>query len=111
MTDAANNGAATTGAKAYNLSITPLTDVDTTPTSSGTAKTKFRGTFVQRGKTVERTIVAQGKSAALIEGMIAIGTPVALRCVFDRAPSNDNGRGGEFLSVVALPLPPKQKAA
>jgi len=113
MTDQTNAAASTsTGGKGYNLTITPKTEIDTTPTANNTKKTKFRGTYVSKGKVVERTIVAQGKAAELIEGLIKVGEPVALRCVFNRAPANDEGkRGGEYVSVVALPLPPKQKAA
>jgi len=102
---------ATQSQKAYNLNVTPLTEADTTPTSAGGKKTKFRGTFVQGGKTVERTVVAQGKAADLIDGMITPGTAVALRCIYSRAPGEEGKKGGEFLTVVALPLPPKQKAA
>lgn len=101
---------ASKGPKGYNLNLTVLTDVDATPTSKGTPKMKFRATFVSKGKTVTRTVVAQGKSVALIEGKIVKGETIALRCVFDKAPANDNGKGGEYLSVVALPLPPKKAA-
>lgn len=90
-------------AKAYNLTITPKGAVDLTPTVAGLRKTKFRGTYTVRGKTVERTVVAQGKAAELIDGLIADGSPVALRCIFQKAPANDAGKGGEFLTVVALP--------
>lgn len=99
--------------KAYNLKITPKDgSLDTTPTSAGTRKIKFRGTFEQRGKTVERTVVAQGKAAELIDGMIKSGVEIGLRCVFNRAPANEDGKkGGEFLAVVALPREQEQKAA
>ena len=97
--------------KAYNLNVTPLTAVDTTPTTNGTKKIKFRGSFVQAGRTVERTVVAQGAAADLIEGKIETGNVIALRCVYNRAPGADGKKGGEFLAVVALPLPPKAKAA
>lgn len=95
-------------AKAYNLNVTPLTEADTTPTASGKAKIRFRGTFEQGGKTIERTVVAQGVAAELIAGMITPGTAVGLRCVYSRAPGEDGKKGGEYLSVVALP---RKKAA
>ncbi len=101
------------GGKGYNLTLTPKAGtIDTTPTASGTKKTKFRATFEQRGKTVERTVVAMGKAAEAIEGKIVEGEAVAIRCLFDRAPAQEEGkRGAEYLTVLGLPLPPKQKAA
>lgn len=98
--------------KGYNITLTPKGQIDTTPTASGTKKIKFRATFTAQGKEKERTVVAQGKSAEAIEGMITAGEPVALRVLFDRAPANDEGKqGGEYLTVLGLPLPPKAKAA
>lgn len=110
MTD--QTSAPSTSKQAYNLTLTPLGEIDTTPTLSGTKKMKFRASYVTKGKTVERTVVAQGKAADKIDGIVKTGEPVALRCIFDRAPANDDGKpGGEFLTVVAIPLPPKAKAA
>ena len=98
--------------KGYNLKITPKDGtIDTTPSSTGTAKIKFRGTLEQRGKTVERTVVAQGKAAEAISAIVVAGTEIGLRCLFDRAPGEEGKKGGEFLTVLGIPLPPKAKAA
>lgn len=91
--------------KGYNISITPLGDIDTTPNAKGTAKIKFRGKFTTRGKDRERTVVAQGKAADAIRDVLVAGTPVALRVLFENAPSEEEGKkGGEYLSVLGLPL-------
>ena len=114
MSDQANAPASNdnTGGKGYNMTITPKGDIDTTPTATGTKKIKFRATFDQKGTSRERTVVAMGKAAEAIEGKIVAGEAIALRVLFDRAPSQEEGkRGAEFLTVLGLPLPPKQKAA
>lgn len=90
--------------KGYNLTLTPQGEIDTTPNSAGTPKKRFKATYVSKGKTFTRTVIAQGKAAAATEGLIVEGQPVVLRCVFNRAPANeDETLGGEFLSVVAVP--------
>ena len=100
-----------TGRKGYNLKITPKGDVETTTTAVGKTKIKFRGTFSQRGKTIERTVVAQGKAAAAIASVIIPGQEVGLRCLFENAPANEDGRkGGEYLAVLDLALPSKKAA-
>ncbi len=108
MTEQSNSGG-----KGYNLKITPKDGtIDTTPSAKGTAKIKFRGTFEQRGKQVERTVVAQGKAADAIAAIVVGGQEIGLRCLFDRAPASEEGKkGGEFLTVLGIPLPPKAKAA
>ena len=113
MSDQDNAAASTsTGGKAYNVKITPKSDIEVSANSNNTKKIKFRGQLMQRGKLVERTVVAQGKAADAIEAVLATGKEVGLRCLFSRAPANDEGkRGGEFLTAIGLPLPPKQKAA
>lgn len=98
--------------KAYNFSIKQLNTAEKSTTATGTPKIKFRGELTLRGETKERTIVALGKSAELIGAAMRKGTVHELRCVFDRAPANDDGkRGGEFLAVVGIPQPREQKAA
>ena len=65
-----------------------------------------------RGQLRTRTVVAQGKAAELISGMLRKGNNLELRCLFENAPGTEEGkRGGEFLSVVGLPQPKEQKAA
>jgi hypothetical protein len=113
MTDQTNTASNDNAGKGYNLSITPKDGtIDTTPTASGTKKIKFRGTVKLRGQDRERTVVAMGKAAEAIEGKIVAGEAVSLRVLFDNAPSSEEGKkGAEFLTVLGLPLPPKQKAA
>lgn len=98
-------------AKAYNISITPLSIVDD-KNVKGTRKISGRATFLRSGKSYERTFIAQGKAADAVAGALVVGTPVTIRTLFDRAPANDEGKkGGEFLTLIAMPLPPKAKAA
>lgn len=92
-----------TNNQAYNFTVKQLTTAEKGKTSTGTDKIKFRGELTLRGRTVERTIVAMGKAAQLISQNMRKGTSHELRCVFNRAPANEGGQGGEFLSVVALP--------
>ena len=90
--------------RAYNFSVTQLTTASKTPAANGTDKITFRGSLTLKGQTRERTIVAQGKAAALIAGNMRKGNVHDLRVLFDRAPANEDGSpGGEFLTVVALP--------
>jgi len=89
---------------AYNLKIRQTTAAVRSVTASGTDQIKFRGELTIRGKLRTRTVVAQGKAAALIEGMVGEGNELSLRGLFDRAPANEGGdRGGEFISVVGIP--------
>ena len=97
--------------RAYNLKIKQTTTAVRSTTASGKDQVKFTGELTLRGKTRSRTVVAQGKAAELINGMLRKGNNLELRCLFENAPGNEEGkRGGEFLSVVGLPQP-KQKAA
>lgn len=96
--------------KAYNVVVRQLTTAEKAVTATGKDKIKFRGKMTVGGREIERTVVAQGAAAALLTGKLRKGTDIALRCVFERAPANDDGsKGGEFLSVVALPR--EKKAA
>ncbi len=96
--------------RAYNFNVTQTTDADVGQNAKGTAKIKFTGEFQLRGKTVSRTILAQGKAAELVRDMIGKGNVLGLRCVFDHAPGAEEGkRGGEYLTVVDLPR--EKKAA
>ena len=95
-------------ARAYNLALTQLTTASKGVNAKGTAKITFRAKGTIGGREVERTVVAQGASADLIKGMLRKGGTMSLRCLLERAPANENGkRGGEFLTVVGLPLPKK----
>lgn len=93
--------------KAYNISALQITTAEKSVTASGTDQIKFRGTLTVGGREIERTIVAQGAAAALLAGKLRKGRTIDLRVMFSRAPANDNtdskGRGGEYLTVVALP--------
>ena len=98
--------------KAYNFSIKQLDTAEKGTTATGTPKIKFRGELTLRGKTATRTVVAMGKSAELIAANMRKGTVHELRCVFNHAPANDDGkRGGEYLAVVDIPQPREKKAA
>jgi hypothetical protein len=111
--DDQQNASNDNGGKGYNIALTPKDGtIDTSPTSTGTKKIKFRATMKLRGQDRERTVVAMGKSAEAIEGMIEAGKEVSLRVLFDRAPSQEEGKkGAEYLTVLGIPLPPKAKAA
>lgn len=98
-------------AKGYNIDVTVIGAIDTTPTVKGTKKLKFRGSFNRQGKTFERTVLAQGAAADAIEDVIKTGETAKLRIIFDSVPGEDGKKGGEFLTVIGLPLPPKAKAA
>ena len=98
--------------RAYNMTIKQITTAERSENANGTPKIKFRGELTLRGETRTRTVVAQGKAAELITGMVRKGNDLELRCLFENAPANEDGkRGGEFLSVVGLPQPKEQKAA
>lgn len=98
--------------RAYNLKIKQTTTAVRSTTASGKQQIKFTGELTLRGKTRSRTVVAQGAAAEMIDGMVRKGSELELRCLFDRAPANEDGkRGGEFLAVVGLPTPKEQKAA
>ena len=98
--------------RAYNLKIKQTNTAERSTTANGTSMIKFRGELTLRGQTRTRTVVAQGKAAELISGMLRKGNDLELRCLFENAPANEDGkRGGEFLSVVGLPQPKEQKAA
>jgi hypothetical protein len=100
------------GGQGYNLKVTPKGDINTAPGVNGTRKIVFRGMVTLRGKERERTFVAQGKAADAVAESIKTGEQVSLRCLFSEAPSREEGkRGAEYLTVIGLPLPPKQKAA
>lgn len=99
------------GGKGYNLKVTPVSEIERSTTASNTKKIKFRGTYISKGKPRELTVVAQGIAYDKIDELVEQGVEIGLRCLFKRAPANDNGRGGEYLAVIDLPLPPKQKAA
>ena len=94
--------------KAYNLKVTQLNEANDGQNSNNTRKITFRGETTVKGKkgdrTITRTVIAQGKAADQISDMLGQGNVLGLRCVFDRAPDNDDGsQGGEFLTVVDLP--------
>lgn len=109
MTEAANSN---TGGQGYNVTVTQLTDASFGSNSNDKSKITFRGKLTIAGKEKERTFVAQGAAADLIKDMVGKGKELKLRCLFSRAPSNEDGkRGGEFMTVIGLPLPPKKKAA
>ena len=93
-----------TNAKAYNVSVTQLNTAERSKTASGKTKIKFRGSLTIKGETKERTVVAQGAAAELITANMRKGNVHDLRVLFETAPANDEGgRGGSFLTVVALP--------
>ncbi len=97
--------------KAYNVTARQLTTAEKTVTASGKDQIKFRAKLTvgkgDKAREIERTVVAQGAAADLLKGKLRKGTDIDLRVMFSRAPANDNGRGGEFLTVVALPKPKK----
>lgn len=102
---------ATTKQKAYNYDVVQQNDENRSQNVNGTDKIVFRGELTIRGRKTERTFVAQGKAAALISDMVGKGNTLKLRCVFNRAPANEDGTpGGEYLTVVDLPRE-KQAAA
>lgn len=91
-------------ARAYNLTLTQLTTASKGTNAKGTAKITFRAKGTVGKREVERTVVAQGAAADLIKGMVRKGATLELRCLFERAPANEDGsKGGEFLTVVGLP--------
>lgn len=114
MTDqniANDNGSQTKGEKGYNLNVTVIGSIDTTPAANDTKKIKFRGSYEAQGQTRERTFVAMGKAADAIDGKVVEGQVVAIRGIFKNAPGEGGKRGGQFVSVIGEPLPPKKKAA
>ena len=90
--------------RAYNLAITQLTTASKGVTATGKTKITFRGKTTVAGREIERTVVAQGAAAELLDGKLRKGNSIDLRVLFERAPANEDGkRGGEFMTVVALP--------
>lgn len=101
----------TTTAKAYNIKLNILS-LDDGKNAKGTRKLTGRATFQRGGKSFERTFIAQGKAADAVAEHLVVGSDVTVRTIFDRAPANEEGKqGGEFLTLIAMPLPPKAKAA
>lgn len=98
--------------KAYNVTVKQLNTASKSKTASGAEMIKFRASMTVGGRQIERTVVAMGKAAEDIRANVRKNNEFAIRALFSRAPANENGqRGGEFLSVVGVPLPPKQAAA
>lgn len=89
--------------KAYNVVALQLTTAEKAVTSTGKDKLKFRAKLTVGGREIERTVVAQGAAAALLTGKLRKNREIALRVIFEKAPANENGKGGEYLTVVALP--------
>jgi hypothetical protein len=89
--------------KAYNITVTPVATAERKKTSTGKDMIKFRASLEVRGRTVERTVIAQGNAAAQMKGLVRKGRAVAVRALFERAPANDAGKGGEYLAIVGLP--------
>ncbi len=110
MTDQTNDAPKTTK-QGYNLIVSQLTEAVVAKNANDKLKITFRGKTTAGKRTIERTFVAQGAAAEQIQEMVGKGNELKLRCIFERAPANDNGRGGEYMVVVGEPLPPKQKAA
>jgi len=98
-------------AKGYNIDVTVKTAVDATPTVTGTPKLKFRGTFERGGKTFERTVIAMGKAADAVAAVLKTGETAKLRILFSKTEGQDGKPGGEYLTILGLPLAPKEKAA
>lgn len=88
--------------KAYNFNVT-VESAETSQTSTGTDQIKARVTFTQRGRQVTRTLLAQGKMAEAFADRLVEGGNTKVRALYDRMPTEDGGRGGEFLRVVADP--------
>lgn len=102
--------------KAYNVVLKQISTAEKSQNANGKAKIKFRATMKLRRnnveRTVERTVVAQGKSADLIINNMRKGNTHKLRVLFERSPANDDGtKGGEYLTVVDLTKTKAQKAA
>lgn len=111
MTDQTNDAPKTTK-QGYNLIVSQLTEAVVAKNANDKLKITFRGKTTAGKRTIERTFVAQGAAAEQIQEMVGKGNELKLRCLFSRAPSTEDGkRGGEFLTVIGLPLPPKKKAA
>lgn len=111
MTDTNAAAKTSTKKKGYNFDVKQLDTAFKGKTKGGKTLVRFKGELTIGGKLVQRTISAQGAAGDLIIGKLRKGNILSLRCIFERAPANDNGRGGEFLVVVAEPLPLKKKAA
>ena len=111
MNNEANTAQAESKGKGYNFEIEQLTTANRRENSNGTPKITFRGKLIIRGRETERTVVAQGKAAELITGMVRKGNKLNLRVVFKNAVNEDGSRGGEYLTVIDLPREPEQKAA
>ena len=90
--------------KAYNIALVQTTAAKKATNANGKAKITFRAKTTMRGREIERTVVAQGAAAEQIAGMVKKGASLNLRCLFERAPANEDGsQGGEYLTVVGLP--------
>lgn len=90
--------------KAYNIVATQITAAKKAKNANGKAKITFRAKATVGGREIERTVIAQGAAADLLKGMLKKGAELPLRVLFERAPANEDGtKGGEYLTVVALP--------
>lgn len=97
------NTAAAAAVKGYTVAMTVVTAPEASVIATGTDQVKFRAKMTLRGRETERTVLAQGKSAALVRDLV-VGNDVTLRVSFEEAPAQEEGqRGGQFLAVLGVP--------
>lgn len=107
MTEQTNSTNGNTGGKAYNINLTPSEIAFPTDAKGNEyMRATVEGTF--NGRPGKRTFVAKGKALEAVREHMSVGTTTKVRVLFSRVIGEDGARGGEFLTAVAMPLPPKQ---
>ncbi len=106
-----------TKAKRHDITLTPKGDILNQPTAAGVDRIRFRADIARGDKIVERTVLAQGRAAKAIAGMIKSGKAVTLTGVFARMPVIPAGEtakpaagetvrrrlGAEYVAITGLP--------
>lgn len=99
------------------VTMTPKGEIFTSPTAAGVERVRFRAEIPMGKIVVERTVLAQGRAAREIAGLIVPGKTITLSCVYARMPidnpepANDpvsgpksRKLGAEYLAAVGLPV-------
>lgn len=95
---------------AHDVNLIQIKEAATSVNYKGTNRIKFRAILNVNNRTVERTVIAQGKAAALIEKNLDVGATHCLKVFFERMPGAEEGKlGGEYLTVIGIGKNDNQK--
>jgi len=103
------NEQTSTKPKAYNVNMT-VDSIETPTSSTGKEYIRAKVTAELRGKQRPRTLVAMGKAAEAIRDALVVGETAKIRVIFSKFVNDAGEEGGEYLTAVGLPLPPREKS-